>query len=102
MRCCWPGCYGWMRSSRCGVPTVAQESARDLVRAREDARTDLMRIRHRISKLLLRHGHVYFGGDAWPGKHEQWLGRISFSGSERAGTQAAYGAELEALALTEA
>ncbi len=41
------------------VPTVAQEVARDLVRAREDARGDLMRARHRLSKLLLRHGMVY-------------------------------------------
>ena len=36
------------------VPTVEQEAARDLVRAREDARGDLMRVRHRLSKLLLR------------------------------------------------
>ena len=41
------------------VPTVEQEAARDLVRAREDARGDLMRARHRVSKLLLRHGIVY-------------------------------------------
>ena len=38
------------------VPTVAQEAARDLVRAREDVRGDLMRARHRTSKLLLRQG----------------------------------------------
>jgi len=82
------------------VPTVAQESARDLVRAREDARADLMRVRHRISKLLLRHGHVYAGGEAWTGKHEAWLRGIGFPGSQRAGTQAAYDADLEALALT--
>src|SRR5450759_6011341 len=31
------------------VPTVAQEAARDLVRAREDVRGDLMRARHRTS-----------------------------------------------------
>ena len=47
------------------VPTRAQESARDLVRAREAARGDLMRARHRVSKLLLRHGIVYSGGKAW-------------------------------------
>jgi transposase len=52
------------------VPTVAQEAARDLVRAREDARGDLMRARHRLSKLLLRHGIVYSGGRAWTGKHD--------------------------------
>jgi transposase len=81
------------------VPTVAQESARDLVRAREDVRVDLMRVRHRISKLLLRHGHVYYGGDAWTGKHEQWLNQIRFDGPGRAGTQAAYDADREAMAL---
>jgi transposase len=38
------------------VPSEAEEAARDLVRAREDARGDLMRARHRLSKLLLRQG----------------------------------------------
>lgn len=46
------------------VPTVEQEAARDLVGAREDARGDLMRARHRLSKLLLRQGYVYSGGRA--------------------------------------
>jgi transposase len=57
------------------VPTIDQESARDLVRAREDCRGDLMRARHRLSKLLLRNGIVYYGGHAWTGKHEVWLRR---------------------------
>jgi transposase len=55
------------------VPTIEAETARDLARAREDARGDLMRARHRLSKLLLRHGIVYYGGDAWTGKHDAWL-----------------------------
>ena len=55
------------------IPTVDQEAARDLVRAREDCRGDLMAARHRLSKLLLRHGVVYYGGAAWTGKHDQWL-----------------------------
>src|SRR6201987_1703473 len=55
------------------IPPVAQEAARDLVRAREDCRGDLMTVRHRISKLLLRQGIVYYGGTAWTGKHELWL-----------------------------
>jgi hypothetical protein len=37
------------------VPGPAEEALRDLVRAREDLRGDLMRTRHRLSKLLLRH-----------------------------------------------
>jgi transposase len=40
------------------VPSIDQEAARDLVRAREDCRGDLMRTRHRLSKLLLRQGIV--------------------------------------------
>ncbi len=55
------------------IPSVDQEAARDLVRAREDCRGDLMRARHRLSKLLLRHGIVYYGGAAWTGRHDTWL-----------------------------
>jgi transposase len=55
------------------IPSVDQEAARDLVRAREDCRGDLMRARHRLSKLLLRHGIVYYDGKAWTGKHDAWL-----------------------------
>jgi transposase len=60
------------------VPSVAQESARDLVRAREDCRADLMRARHRVSKMLLRHGIVYCGGAAWTYRHERWLRQQRF------------------------
>jgi transposase len=60
------------------VPEPYEEAARDLVRAREDARGDLMRARHRLSKLLLRHGLVY-DGSAWTGAHEAWLRRQRFS-----------------------
>jgi transposase len=62
------------------VPTPEQEAARDLVRAREDCRGDLMRARHRLSKLLLRHGIVYYDGKAWTGKHDQWLRQQRFPG----------------------
>jgi hypothetical protein len=59
------------------VPDPYEEAARDLVRAREDARGDLMRARHRLSKLLLRHGLVY-DSSAWTGAHDVWLRRQSF------------------------
>ena len=55
------------------VPSVEQEAARDLVRAREDCRADLMRARHRLSKLLLRRGIIYSAGQAWTGAHDRWL-----------------------------
>ncbi len=59
------------------VPEPCEEAARDLVRAREDARGDLMRARHRLSKLLLRHGMVYEAA-AWTLGHDRWLRRQSF------------------------
>ena len=68
------------------VPTDDQEAARDLVRAREHARGDLMRARHRLSKLLLRHG-LLFDGAAWTLNHERWLASLSF---ERRGLQLAF------------
>lgn len=78
------------------VPDTQDEAARDLVRAREDARADLMRHRHRLSKLLLRHGRV-FDGRAWTGLHDTWLKRQVF---EHAATRGAfddyYGAVLAA------
>lgn len=38
------------------VPDAAHEALRDLVRAREAAKRDELRARHRLSKFLLRHG----------------------------------------------
>jgi transposase len=61
------------------VPSPEQEAARDLVRAREDTRSDLMRARHRLSKLLLRQGIVYSGGQAWTNAHQVWLAGQSFT-----------------------
>jgi transposase len=63
------------------VPTVEQEALRDLVRAREDVRGDLMRARHRLSKLLLRHDVRYAGPDrAWTTRHRAWLERVELAG----------------------
>ncbi len=60
-------------------PTPAQEAARDLCRAREDAKQDRMRSRHRLSKFLLRRGIAYTAGrKAWTQAHRAWLQRLSF------------------------
>lgn len=59
-------------------PTEAQEAVRDLVRCREDAKEDLMRARHRLSKFLLRRGLVFTGGSAWSQKHSQWLSTLGW------------------------
>ncbi len=59
------------------VPSATFEAARDLARAREQVRLDLMRCRHRLSKLLLRHGRVW-DRTAWSKVHRQWLGAQRF------------------------
>ena len=59
------------------VPSTQEEALRDLVRAREDIRGDLMRARHRMSKLLLRHDVRYEGAAAaWTTHHATWLGAV--------------------------
>ena len=60
------------------IPTIEEEQARDLFRTREDTRGDLMRARHRLSKLLLRQGILYWDGAAWTGAHERWLRQQHF------------------------
>ena len=55
------------------VPDEETEAARDLVRAREDVRGELMSARHRVTHLLLRQGIVYSGGTPWTGVHATWL-----------------------------
>jgi transposase len=81
------------------VPSVQREAAHDLVRAREDVRGDLMRARHRVSKLLLRQGIVYYGGHAWTGTHLVWLRKQHF---DAPGLQLAFDAEHEAVLAAEA
>jgi transposase len=75
------------------VPSLEQETVRDLVRAREDCRGELMSARHRLSKLLLRHGHVY-DGRAWTLAHDAWLRGLRF---EHASLRAAFDADYEAV-----
>src|SRR6266487_2331977 len=59
------------------VPGAEEEALRDLVRAREAVRVDLMRCRHRLSKLLLRHGIRFDDGRAWTERHRAWLADIA-------------------------
>ncbi len=80
------------------VPTEDEEAARDLVRAREDVRGDLMRARHRLSKLLLRHGMVWDGKEAWTLAHDAWLRRQAATFT-RPGLRAAFDADHEAVLM---
>ena len=59
------------------VPGDEEEAMRDLVRAREAVRVDLMRQRHRLSKLLLRHDIRFDEGSSWTQRHHQWLATVT-------------------------
>lgn len=73
------------------VPDEETEAARDLYRALEDARDDLSRAKQRLSKFLMRHGHVFDertpGGrrkTAWGSAFWAWVSRISFDEADDA------------------
>jgi transposase len=58
------------------VPDAAHEALRDLVRAREAAKKDELRARHRLNKFLLRHGRrPPMGVKAWTMKYLEWIKR---------------------------
>jgi transposase len=65
--------------SEVAVPSEFIEGVRHLARVREQVRRDLMRARHRVSKLLLAHGCVYENGSAWTTRHRSWLARQQFA-----------------------
>ena len=60
------------------VPPPAVEAAREVVRAHDACRRDLMNARHRVSKMLLRHGRVYTEQSPWTQKHRRWLAAQQF------------------------
>jgi transposase len=60
------------------VPPPEIEAARELTRAHDACRRDLMDARHRVSKMLLRHGRVYPKPTTWTAEHRRWLARQQF------------------------
>ncbi len=77
------------------VPGEDDEALRDLVRAREDAKEDQLRARHRLSKFLLRHGRVAPAGTRnWSSGFRAWLDKLHF---ERAAADAVFREYLHAL-----
>jgi len=77
------------------VPTPTEEAVRDLLRARQDEREDVLRARHRLSKFLLRHGRVFGEGRAWTQRHAAWLARQRFTEPAAQRTFEHYRAELD-------
>ncbi|HYM97009.1 MAG TPA: IS110 family transposase [Candidatus Sulfotelmatobacter sp.] len=61
------------------VPDPEHEALRDLVRAREDAKVDLLRARQRLNKFLLRHAVSSPGRfTSWSRTHHEWLNKVQF------------------------
>jgi transposase len=58
-------------------PTPEEEAVRDLCRARDDAREDYQRCRHRLGKLLLRRG-LHFSGHNWTERHRRWINSLQW------------------------
>ena len=59
-------------------PTREAEAVRDLCRARDDAREDRQRCRHRLGKLLLRRG-LHYHGRNWTRAHRQWIEHLDWT-----------------------
>ena len=67
-------CYRAGELTRVWVPDEAHEALRDLVRAREAAKKDQLRARHRLSKFLLRHGQrAPETVKAWGTRYLAWI-----------------------------
>jgi transposase len=65
---------GYRAGELTAVPDAAHEALRDLVRAREAAKKDQLRHRHRLGKFLLRHGkRPRDAGQAWTQKYMNWI-----------------------------
>lgn len=70
------------------VPDAAHEALRDLVRAREAAKKDQLRARHRLGKFLLRRGlRAAAGVRSWTAGHLRWVKTLRF---EQAAQEAAF------------
>ena len=61
------------------VPSRDVEAAREMTRAHDVCRQELMRARHRVSKMLLRHGRVYPKLKTWTAEHRRWLSAQRFA-----------------------
>lgn len=65
------------------IPTPEDEALRDLVRAREDAKEDELRAKHRLTKFLLRHElKPPKRVNKWTKKYRQWLDTLKFDNSK--------------------
>jgi transposase len=80
------------------VPDAGSEALRDLVRAREAAKQDQLRIRHRLNKFLLRSGRrPAMGVKAWTLPYMAWVRALRFEQPAQESTRLDYLHEVEHL-----
>jgi transposase len=78
------------------VPDAAHEALRDLVRAREAAKKDQLRARHRLGKFLLRHGRrPPKETKAWGVRHWEWIEGVHFEQPAQEATLVDYKNEVD-------
>jgi hypothetical protein len=78
------------------VPDTAHEALRDLVRAREAAKRDQLRARHRLQKFLLRHGRrPPIEIRPWTQRFRQWLETLVFDHPAQEATRLDYLTEID-------
>jgi transposase len=78
------------------VPDAEHEALRDLVRAREAAKKDELRAKHRLSKYLLRYGqYAPEGCRAWTLSYWRWVRMVKFEHAAQNQTLLDYIAEVE-------
>ena len=81
------------------VPDAAHEALRDLVRAREAAKKDQLRARHRLGKFLLRHGRrPPTAMNPWTQTHLTWVKTVHFEHAAQEATLLDYLHEVEHMA----
>jgi transposase len=78
------------------VPDEGSEALRDLVRAREAAKQDQLRARHRLSKFLLRSGQRPPSGvRSWTRPYLIWVAQLRFTQMAQEATRLDYLHEVE-------
>jgi transposase len=81
------------------VPDAAHEALRDLVRAREAAKKDQLRARHRLGKFLLRHGRrPATATTPWTQRYLTWVRQEHFEQPAQEATRLDYLHEVDHVA----
>lgn len=71
-------CLAYHTYSAVHIPTEEDNAVKEYVRMREDAKTELKRIKQQTIAFCTRNGHLYSESSYWTKKHLEWLHRLDF------------------------